>query len=118
MGRGVTCAYWLLIAVGSTLIFARELELEALQTVFWVGLPLAAIWVCLTISRLLFAGAGSMFADARLTLSAMTEHPNLSNRLKIAAGLVVVMVASFVYFAGLVDWHSSPGLQDSYLAAP
>ena len=111
MGRGVTCAYWLLIAVGSTLIFARELELEALKTVFWVGLPLAAIWVCLTISRLLFAGAGSMFADARVTLSAMTEHPNLSNRLKIAA-------ASFVYFAGLVDWHSSPGLQDSYLAAP
>jgi hypothetical protein len=83
----------------------------ALKTVFWVGLPLAAIWVCLTISRLLFAGAGSMFADARVTLSAMTEHPNLSTRLKIAA-------ASFVYFAGLVDWHSSPGLQDSYLAAP
>ena len=115
MGRGLTCAYWLLIAVGSALIFARELELEALKIIFWVGLPLAAIWVCWTIPRLLFAGAESMFADARVT---MLEHPKLPNRLKIAAGLAVAMVASFLYFAGMVDWHSSSGLQGSYLATP
>ena len=118
MGRGLTCAYWLLIAVGSTLIFARKLELEALKTIFLVGLPLAAIWGCWAISRLLVGGAGSMFADARVTFSAVIEHPNLPNWIKIAAGLAVVMVASFLYFAGMVDWNSSSGLQDSYLATP
>jgi hypothetical protein len=118
MGRGLRCVYRLIIALGSILIFVREQELEALKTVFWVSLPLAAIWGCWTISRLLFAGAGSMFADARITLSAVIEHPNLPNRLKIAAGLAAVMVASFLYFAGMVDWDSSSGLQNSYLATP
>jgi hypothetical protein len=59
MGLGVTCAYWLLIAVGSTLIFARELELEGAANRL-LGWPSARChWVCLTISRLLFTGAGS-----------------------------------------------------------
>jgi len=118
MGRGLRCVYWLLIALGSILIFAREQELEALKTVFWVGLPLAAIWGCWTISRLLLAGAGSMFANARIILSAVIEYPNLPNRLKIAAGLAAVMVASFLYFAGILAWDSPSGLQNSYLATP
>lgn len=118
MGRGISCVYWILIVLGSILLFARDQEFEALKIVFCVGLPIAVVWGCWTIFRLLFGKAASMFADARVALSNLvTQYPRLPNRLKIAAGLAAVMVASFFYFAGLVDLNSS-GLQNSLLATP
>ena len=40
------CGYWLVIVLGTVLLFGRQQEFHILKIVFGVGLPVAFIWVC------------------------------------------------------------------------
>jgi hypothetical protein len=62
-------SYWLLIVVGSLLLFGREQEFHLLKIVVCVGLPVALIWVCCSFFRLMLKGAASTFARAQRALS-------------------------------------------------
>ena len=63
------CGYWLVIGVGSLLLFGREQEFHVLKIIFGIGLPVAFIWVCCSSLRLLLKGAASRFAKAQVALA-------------------------------------------------
>ena len=112
------CGYWLVIVLGTVLLFGREQEFHILKITFGVGLPIAFIWVCCNSFRLMLMGAAATFAEAQagLTKFAIT-YPRCGNRLKVAGCLAVVTVVSFLYFAGLID-KSVQGFQTALLATP
>jgi len=112
-------SYWLLIVVGSLLLFGREQEFHLLKIVVCVGLPVALIWVCCSFFRLMLKGAASTFAQAQRALSKVAIwYPGWGNRLKLVGCLAVVTVVSFLYFAGLIDIKSVHGFQSALLATP
>jgi hypothetical protein len=113
------CGYWLVIAVGSLLLFGREQEFHILRIILGVGLPVAFIWVCCSSFRLLLKGAASRFAKAQGALAKVAiTYPGWESRLKVAGCLAAVTVVSFLYFAGLIDPKSVQGLQSALLATP
>lgn len=70
MGRQVArCSYWLLIVLGSVLLFAREQEFHILKIVVCVSLPVALIWACCSFFRLMLKRAAATFAEAQVALS-------------------------------------------------
>ena len=96
------CGYWLVIVVGSLLLFGREQEFHFLKIIFGVGLPIAFIWVCCSCFRLLLKGAASRFAEAQVALAKVAiTYPGWRRRLKVAGCLAWVTVVSFLYFRGL-----------------
>ena len=113
------CGYWLVIAVGSLLLFAHEQEFHILKIIFGVGFPVAFIWVCCSSIRLLLKGAASRFARTQVALAKVAiTYPGWQRRLKVAGCLAAVTVVSFLYFAGLIDLKSVQGFQTALLAAP
>jgi hypothetical protein len=112
-------SYWLLVAVGSVLLFAREQEFHILVVVVCAGLPVALIWLCCNAFRLACKRTASLFAEAKLTLPKIAvKYSATSSRLKVAGALLVVTALSFLYFGGFFDLNSVRGLQDALLAAP
>ena len=63
------CGYWLVIVLGTVLLFGREQEFHILKIIFGVGLPVAFIWVCCSSFRLMLKGAASTFAEAQVGLA-------------------------------------------------
>jgi hypothetical protein len=113
------CGYWLVIAVGSLLLFGHEQGFHTLKILFGVSLPVAFVWVCCSSFRLLLKGAASTFAKAQVALAKVAiTYPGWQRRLKVAGCLAAVMVVSFLYFAGLVDLKSVQGFQTALLATP
>ena len=113
------CGYWLVIVLGTVLLFGREQEFHILKIVFGVGLPVAFIWVCYSSLRQLLKGAASRFAEAQVALAKVAiTHPGWGSRLKVAGCLAAVTVVSFLYFAGLLDLKSVQGFQTALLATP
>ena len=113
------CGYWLVIGVGTVLLFGREPEFHILKIVFAVGLPVAFIWLCCSGLRLLLKGAASTFAKAQVALAKVAiTYPGWRSRLKVAGCLAAVTVVSFLYFAGLIDLKSVQGFQTALLATP
>jgi hypothetical protein len=111
------CGYWLVIAVGSLLLFGREQEFHILKIIFGVGLPVAFVWVCFSSLQLLLKGAASTFAKAQVALAKVANtYPGWRSRLKVAGCLAAVTVVSFLYFAGSLE--SVQGLQTALLATP
>jgi hypothetical protein len=119
MGRGgARCVYWLFV-IGSVLLVGRDLAFELLKIVFCIGLPIAAIWACWRFFRLLFDWVATIYVDAEVALSKLViKHTGLRNWLKIAASLVAVTVASFLYFAGLISLNAPSAVQKLLLATP
>ena len=109
--------YWLVIVVGSLLLFGHEQEFHILKIVFGIGLPVVFIWVCCSSFRLMLKGAASTFAEAQVGLAKFAITSG-GNRLKVAGCLAAVTVVSFLYFAGLVDLKSVQGFQTALLAIP
>src|SRR5262245_3616930 len=101
MGRGgARYVYWLFIVSGSVLLVGRDLAFELLKIVFCIGLPMAVIWAFWRCFRLLFDWVATIHVDAEVALSKFViRHTGVRNWL-IAASLVAVTVASFLYFAG------------------
>ena len=120
MGRGgARYVYWLFIVIGSVLLVGRDLAFELLKIVFCIGLPIAAIWACWRFFRLLFDWVATIYVDAEVALSKFViKHTGLRNWLRIAASLVAVTVASFLYFAGLIALNAPSGVQKLLLATP
>ena len=120
MGRGgARYVYWLFIVIGSVLLVGRDLAFELLKIVFCIGLPIAAIWACWRFFRLLFDWVATIYVDAEVALSKLViKHTGLRNWLKIAASLVAVTVASFLYFAGLIALNAPSAVQKLLLATP
>ena len=113
------CGYWLVIVLGTVLLFGREQEFHILKIIIGLGLPVAFIWVCCNSFRLMLMGAAATFADARTGLAKVAiACPGWGSRLKVAGCLAVVTVVSFLYFAGLIDLNSVQGFQTALLAAP
>ena len=113
------CGYWLVIVVGTVLLFGREQEFHILKIIFGVGLPVAFIWVCCSSFRLMLKGAASTFAKAQVALAKVAiTYPGWGSRLKVAGCLAAVTVVSFLYFAGLIDLKSVQGFQTALLATP
>jgi hypothetical protein len=113
------CGYWLVIGVGTVLLFGREQEFHLLKIIFGVGLPVAFLWVCCSSFRLMLKKAASTFAKAQLALAKVAiTYPGWGSRLKVAGCLTAVTVVSFLYFAGLIDLKSVQGLQTALLATP
>jgi hypothetical protein len=111
--------YWLVIVVGTVLLFGREQEFHILKIVFGVGLPVAFIWACVSSFRLMLKGAASSFAEAQVGLAKVAiTYPGWGSRLKVAGCLAAVTVVSFLYFAGLIDLKSVQGFQTALLATP
>ena len=112
-------SYWLLIVVGTILLFGREQEFHILKIIFGVGLPVAFIWVCCSSFRLMLMGAASTFAEAQTALAKIAiTYPGWRSRLRVAGCLAAVTVVSFLYFAGLLDLKSVQGFQSALLATP
>jgi len=120
MGRGgARSVYWLFIVIGSFLLGGRDLAFELLNIVFCIVLPIAAIWACWRFFRLLFDWVATIYVDAEVALSKLViKHTGLRNWLKIAASLVAVTVASFLYFAGLIALNAPSAVQKLLLATP
>ena len=119
VGKLRRCGYWLVIMLGTVLLFGREQEFHILKIIFGVGLPVAFIWVCCSSFRLLLKGAASTFAKARAALGKVAiTYPGWRKPLKFAGCLAAVTVVSFVYFAGLIDLKSVQGFQAALLATP
>ena len=119
VGRLARCGYWLVIAVGTVLLFGREQEFHILKILFGVGLPVAFIWVCCSSFRLMLMGAAARFAEAQVGLARVAiTYPGSGSWLKVAGCLAAVTVVSFLYFAGLIDLKSVEGFQTALLAAP
>ena len=120
MGRGgARYVYWLFIVSGSVLLVGRDLAFELLKIVFCIGLPIAAIWACWRFFRLLFDWVATIYVDAEVALSKFViKHTGLRNWLRIAASLVAVTVASFLYFAGLIALNAPSAVQKLLLATP
>ena len=113
------CGYWLVIVLGTVLLFDGEQEFHILKILFGVGLPVAFIWVCCSSFRLMLKGAASTFAKAQGALAkAAITYPGWRRPLKVAGCLAAVTVVSFVYFAGLIDLKSVQGFQTALLATP
>ena len=113
------CGYWLVIVVGSLLLFGREQEFHILKIIFGVGLPVAFIWVCCSTFRLMLNGAAATFAKAQVGLAKVAiTYPGWASRFKVAGCLATVTVVSFLYFAGLIDLKSVQGFQTALLATP
>ena len=111
--------YWLVIVVGSLLLFGHEQEFHILKIIFGVGLPVAFIWACCSSFRLMLVGAASTFAEAQVRLANVAiTYPGWPSRLKVAGFLAAVTVVSFLYFAGLIDLKSVQGFQTALLATP
>ena len=111
--------YWLVIAVGSLLLFSHEQEFHILKIILGVGLPVALIWVCCTSFRLMLKGAAATFAEAQVGLAKFPiAYPGWASRLKVAGCVAAVTVVSFLYFAGLIDLKSVQGFQTALLATP
>ena len=69
--------------------------------------------------RLLFDWVATIYVDAEVALSKLViKHTGLRNWLKIAASLVAVTVASFLYFAGLIALNAPSAVQKLLLATP
>jgi hypothetical protein len=101
------------------LLFAHEQEFLLLKILFCVGLPVTLVWLCYGSLLLMLKGTVSMFVKAQVALSNVAiEYPGWRGQLKIAGCLVAATVASFLYFAGLIDLKSVQGLQDALLATP
>ena len=66
--------YWLVIVVGSLLLFGHEQEFHILKIIFGVGLPVAFIWVCCSSFRLMLKGAASTFAEAQVGAGEGRNH--------------------------------------------
>jgi hypothetical protein len=119
MGRGgARYVYWLFIVFGSVLLLGRDHAVEMLKIVFCIGLPIAFIWACCRFFRLLFDWVATIYVDAEVALSKFVIKHTEPRRLKIAAGLVAVTVASFLYFAGLIAFNAPSGVQKLLLATP
>ena len=120
MGRGgARYVYWLFIVSGSVLLVGRDHAFELLKIVFCIGLPIAAIWACWRFFRLLFDWVATIYVDAEVALSKFAISPTgVRNWLKIAASLVAVTVASFLYFAGLIALNAPSAVQKLLLATP
>ena len=113
------CGYWLVIVLGTVLLFGREQEFHILKIVFGVGLPVAFIWVCCSSFRLMLKGAAATLAEAQVGLAEVAiAYPGWGSRLKVAGCLAAVTVVSFLYFAGLIDLKSVQGFQTALLATP
>ena len=113
------CGYWLVIVVGTVLLFGREQEFHILKIIFGVGLPVAFIWACCSSFRLMLKGAASTFAEAQIGLTKFAlTYPGWGRRLKVVGCLAAVTVVSFLYFAGLIDLISVQGFQTALLATP
>ena len=113
------CGYWLVIVVGTVLLFGRQQEFHILKIIFGVGLPVAFVWVCYSSFRLMLKGAASTFAEAQVALAHVAiTYPGWQKRLKVAGCLAAMTVVSFLYFAGLVDLKSVQGFQAALLATP
>ena len=113
------CGYWLVIVLGTVLLFGRDQEFHILKIIFGVGLPVAYIWACCSSFRQMLKGAASTFGEAQVRLAKVAiTYPGWGKRLKVAGGLAVVTVVSFLYFAGLIDLKSVQGFQTALLAAP
>ena len=109
--------YWLVIVLGTVLLFGREQEFHILKIIFGVGFPVAFIWVCCSSFRLMLKGAASTFAKAQVRLAKVAiTYPGWPSRLKVAGFLAAVTVVSFLYFAGLIDLKSVHGFQTALLA--
>ena len=63
------CGYWLVIMIGTVLLFGREQEFHILKIIFGVGLPVAFIWVCCRSFRLLLKGAASTYIKAQVVVA-------------------------------------------------
>jgi len=112
-------SYWLLIVVGSILLFGREQEFHLLKIIFGVGIPVAFLWVCCSSFRLMLMGAASTFAEAQTALAKIAiTYPGWRSRLRVAGCLAAVTVVSFLYLAGLLDLKSVQGFQSALLATP
>jgi hypothetical protein len=113
------CGYWLIIVLGTVLLFGREQEFHILKIIFGVGLPVAFIWACCSSFRLMLKGAASRFAKAQVALAKVViTYPGWRSRLTVAGCLAAVTVVSFLYFAGLLDLNSVQGFQAALLATP
>ena len=113
------CGYWLVIVVGSLLLFGREQEFHLLKIIFGVGLPVAFMWLCCSSLRLMLKGAAATFAEAQVGLAKVAiAYPRWQSRLTVAGCLAAVTVVSFLYFAGLIDLNSVQGFQTALLATP
>jgi hypothetical protein len=111
--------YWLVIVVGTVLLFGREQGFHILKIIGAVGLPVAFIWACFSSFRLMLKEAVLAFAKAQVALAKVAiTYPGWRRRLKVAGCLAAVTVVSFLYFAGLIDLKSAQGLQSALLAAP
>jgi len=120
MGRGgARYVYWLFIVSGSVLLVGRDHAFELLKIVFCIGLPIATIWACWRCFRLLFDWVATIYVDAEVALSKFViKRTGVRNWLKIAASLVAVTVASFLYFAGLIALNAPSWVQKLLLATP
>ena len=113
------CGYWLVIVLGTILLFGREQEFHILKIIFGVGLPVAFIWVCCSSFRLMLKGAASTIAKAQVALAKVAiTYPGWRSRLKVAGCLTAATVVSFLYFSGLIDLKSVQGFQTALLAIP
>ena len=113
------CGYWLVIVLGTVLLFGREQEFHILKIIFGVGLPVAFIWVCCSSFRLMLMGAAATFAEAQAGLAKVAiTYPGWRIRLQVAGCLAVVTLVSFLYFAGLIDLRLVQGFQTALLATP
>ena len=63
------CGYWLIIVLGTVLLFGREQEFHILKIIFGFGLPVAFIWACCSSFRLMLKGAAATFAEAQVALA-------------------------------------------------
>jgi hypothetical protein len=64
-------------------------------------------------------GATATLAKAQVGLAKVAvTYPGWGSRLKVAGCLAAVTVASFLYFAGLIDLQSVQGFQTALLATP
>ena len=114
-----SCGYWVVIVLGTVLLFGREQEFHILKILIGLGLPVAFLWVCCSSLRLMLKGAAARFAEAQAGLAKVAiTYPGWGSRLKVVGCLVAVAVVSFLYFAGLIDIKSVQGFQTALLAAP
>src|SRR6478672_8399032 len=93
------CGYWLVIVLGTVLLFGREQEFHILKIIFGVGLPVAFIWACCTSFRRRLLRRRSGWR--RWRSQPWMADPPQSCRLPCR-----VTGVSVLYFAGLIDLKS------------
>src|SRR5262245_21352094 len=119
MGRGgARYVYWLVIVSGGVGLVGRALAVEPLRIALGRGLAMAGLWAFWRCFRLLFDWVATIYVDAEVALSKFViRHTGVRNWL-IAASLVAVTVASFLYFAGLIALNAPSAVQKLLLATP